>query len=154
MLKDLLLLFLVVQVAACFGALLMAKPTDTWGPKTVVTGSLVLWVAVVTLAAIVQTKGQFFVVASVAGLGLGSVQAASRSLMASLIPAGKEAEFFGFYALCGKTSSIIGPFLVGALSVATGSQRIGIVFLAAFFIVGLLLLRRVQPNRPPASPRD
>ena len=148
---ELLFLFLVVQASACFGALLMAKPTDTWGPKAVVMGSLVLWVAVVTVAAIVQTKGQFFVVAGMAGLGLGSVQAASRSLMASLIPTGKEAEFFGFYALCGKTSSIIGPILVGELSVATGSQRIGIVSVAAFFIIGLLLLRRVHPNKPPAT---
>ena len=149
--SELLLLFLVVQAAACFGALLMAKPTDTWGPKAVVMGSLVLWIAVVTVAAIVQTKGQFFVVAGMAGLGLGSVQAASRSLMASLIPTGKEAEFFGFYALCGKTSSIIGPILVGELSVATGSQRIGIVSVAAFFIIGMLLLRRVRPNKPAAT---
>ena len=133
----------MVQVSACIGAFAMARPTDTRGPKFVVVGSLVLWVFVVIVAAIVQTKVQFFVLAVFAGLGLGSVQAASRSLMASLVPAGKEAEFFGFYALCGKTSSIIGPLMFGEVSRLLG-QRYGIASVAFFFITGLLLLRRVR----------
>lgn len=140
-----LILFLVVQISACVGAFTMARPTDTLGPKKVVIGSLYLWVLVVVGAAVVQSKPQFFVLAAVAGLGLGTVQAASRSLMTRLIPIGKEAEFFGFYALCGKSSAILGPVVFGAISHQLG-QRAGIASVAVFFITGLLLLQRVRAD--------
>ena len=64
--------------------------------------------------------------------------------MSALIPEGKEAEMFGFYAFCGKSSSIIGPLVFGTISRVTGgNQRVAVVAIATFFIVGGLLLRRV-----------
>jgi UMF1 family MFS transporter len=93
----------------------------------------------------IQSKPVFFVVAVLAGTGLGSIQAASRSFMASLVPEGKEAEMFGFYAFCGKSSSILGPLVFGGVSRATGGdQRLAVLAIAAFFIVGGLLLQRVR----------
>jgi len=81
----------------------------------VITLTLLLWVGVSIGAYFAQTKSTFFAVAVTAGLGLGSIQAASRALMASLIPPGKESELFGFYALCGKSSSVLGPLVFGAV---------------------------------------
>lgn len=152
---ELIYLFLVVQVSALVGAFLLAKPTDVWGPKKVLNLTLVLWTAIVVAAYFVETKGTFFAIAVVAGTGLGAVQAASRAFMSALTPDGQEAEMFGFYAFCGKSSSIIGPFVFGTLSYALGgNQRAAVVAVGAFFLLGLLLLQRVRDPKvagPPPS---
>ncbi|MBI3950514.1 MAG: MFS transporter [Acidobacteria bacterium] len=146
---ELIGLFAIVQVSALLGALLWAKPTDRRGPKFVVMIMLIQWSIIVVLAYFVQTKVQFFVIAVLAGSGLGAVQAASRAFMASLIPAGKEAEFFGLYALCGKSASIMGPLLFGSLSRYTeGNQRLSILSIMALYIVGASLLARVRAGGP------
>lgn len=141
-------LFLAVQFSALLGALVLARPTDRWGPKRVVSLSLLLWIGVAIAAYFVDTKPTFAAVAITAGLGLGVVQAASRALMASLIPAGKEAEMFGFYAFCGKSSAVLGPLVFGGVSHAlSGNQRGAVLAVGAFFLVGLLLLQRVTGTR-------
>jgi len=147
---DLIKLFLVVQFSALAGALLLARPTDRWGAKRVIMLTLVLWIGVSIGAYFAQTKPTFVAVAITAGLGLGSIQAASRALMASLIPPGKESELFGFYALCGKSSSILGPLVFGAVSYFAGSQRAAVAAVGVFFVAGLLLLQRVRPALRPA----
>ena len=142
---ELILLFLVVQVSALLAALALAKATDRLGPRRVITMTLVLWIAIVVSAYFVQSKTVFFAIGALAGIGLGTIQSASRALMSVLIPDGKEAEMFGFYAFCGKSSSWIGPLVFGNLSFALGgNQRVAILVIAAFFIVGLLLLQRVK----------
>ncbi|MBQ42264.1 MAG: MFS transporter [Gemmatimonadetes bacterium] len=142
---ELILLFLVVQVAALLAALALAKATDRLGPRRVITMTLVLWIAIVVSAYFVESKTVFFAIGALAGIGLGTIQSASRALMSVLIPDGKEAEMFGFYAFCGKSSSWIGPLVFGKLSFALGgNQRVAILVIAAFFIVGLLLLQRVK----------
>ncbi len=143
--KDLVYLFLVVQLSALAGALALAKPVDVWGPKRVISMSLLFWTAVAVAAYFVQSKQAFFAIAVLAGSGLGVVQSASRTLMSSLIPAGKEAEHFGFYAFCGKSSSVVGPLLFGAISHGLGGdQRTAILSVAAFYLAGLVLLQRVN----------
>ena len=147
--QELILLFIIVQLAALTGAFALARPTDRWGAKKVINLTLLLWTGVVVGAYFVQTKPVFVVLAVAAEFGLGSVQAASRSLMAALIPPGKEAEMFGFYALCGKSSSILGPVVFGQVSLAFGgNQRVAVLALGAFFLTGLILLQRVSvPGR-------
>ena len=150
---ELPLLYIALQIAALVGAFAMARPTDTVGPKKVVSGVLVLWVCVaVGLYFIPVSKVWFAGLAMVAGFGLGSVQAASRAFMASLIPEGRESEMFGFYALCGRSSSVIGPFVFGYIAFATGgNQRLAVLAISVLFIVGLLLLQRVRdPKAAPA----
>ena len=141
---DTIILFLVVQFSAMAGALTLAKPTDRLGPRKVLTGVLTMWVIAGIAAYFVQTTPVFYGLAVVAGLGLGSVQSASRAYMSLLIPRGREAEMFGFYAFCGKTSSVLGPVLFGmATFLAAGNQRPGFLVLTALMLTGLILLRRV-----------
>ncbi|RMH19346.1 MAG: MFS transporter [Gemmatimonadetes bacterium] len=145
---ETIILFAVVQVSALVGALGLARPTDVWGPKRVISLSLLLWIAIAAVTFVIHTKAAFFAVAVTAGIGLGAIQAASRSFMAALTPEGKEAEMFGFYAFCGKSSSILGPFVFGTISSLTGgNQRLSIFSLIAFFVIGLLLLQRVEDPR-------
>lgn len=143
--QELIYLFLVVQMSAMVGAFALAKPTDLWGPKRVISLTLVLWTTVAFIAYFVDSKTVFFMIAVLAGVGLGAVQAASRALMAALIPEGKEAEMFGFYAFCGKSSSVVGPLVFGGVSHGLGGeQRAAILSVALFFLVGLALLQRVR----------
>jgi UMF1 family MFS transporter len=142
-------LYLLVQVTALIGAFLWGKPTDRLGPKAVVLCMLVLWIGVVIAAYWVEAQRQFYLLAAVAGSGLGAIQAASRTFMASLIPKGREGEFFGCYALCGKTASILGPLVFGAVSYTlAGNQRAAILAVGLFFLMGLILLLRVRAGGP------
>jgi UMF1 family MFS transporter len=146
---EVILLYLIVQLSALGGAWAWARPTDTRGPKFVVVCTLVEWCLVVVAAFFVQTKAQFFVVAILAGTGLGAVQAASRAFMAGLIPRGQEAELFGFYSLCGKTAAIVGPQVFGITSWATGgNQRAALLAIGLFFLAGLVLVSGVKAGGP------
>jgi UMF1 family MFS transporter len=145
---ELVGLYITVQLTALIGAFLLAKPTDTWGPKKVVMLSLVLWTLVVVIAYFVQTKPQFWAVACTAGLGLGSVQAGTRAFYTQFVPRGSEAEYFGVYSLVGKSSAILGPLVFGFVSSTFGSQRPAILSIALFFIFGLILLSRVKGGGP------
>lgn len=157
---QLIVLFVVVQISALVGALLWAKPTDRLGPKFVVLAMLVQWSVVVTLAYFVVTQTQFFLLAVLAGTGLGAIQAAARTFMSTLVPADREAEFFGFYAVCGKSAAILGPLVFGALSVLSGgNQRLSILSVLAFYVIGGVLIAGSKaggpthlPARIPASP--
>ena len=148
-LAQLIGLYVVVQVSALLGALAWSWPTDRLGPRPVVMITLAQWAAVTVAAFFVQTPGQFYVLAVAAGTGLGAVQAASRTLLVTLTPRGMEARMFGFYALCGKSAAIMGPLLFGTIShAAGGNQRLGILALGAFFVIGLVLLARVEGGGP------
>lgn len=145
---EAIVLFLVVQFSAMAGALTLAKPTDRLGPKRILTGVLSMWVVAGVAAYFVQSTAVFYGLAVVAGLGLGSAQSASRAYLSLLIPEGREAEMFGFYAFCGKTSSVLGPMLFGGVTfLAAGNQRPGFLVLTALMLTGLLLLRRVPDPR-------
>jgi UMF1 family MFS transporter len=146
---EIIALFLVVQLSALLGSAAWARPTDVHGPRLVVTLTLVQWTLVTVLAFFVTTKWEFWVVGIVAGLGLGAIQAASRTLMATLVPPGGEAQFFGFYALVGKTGAVLGPLVFGIVSRAMGgNQRAAIIAVGLFFVMGLVLLSRVSAGGP------
>jgi UMF1 family MFS transporter len=145
---ELIALYLAVQMTALVGAFLLARPTDTWGPKRVVMLALILWSAVAVSAFFVKGKAFFWIIACTAGLGLGTVQAGTRAFFSQFIPGGKEAEYFGVYALVGKSSAILGPLVFGQVSAAFGSQRPAILSIAVFFLLGLVLLYQVDGGHP------
>lgn len=146
--KELIGLYLVVQATALAGAFIMARPIDYRGPKKVVTLSLLMWTIVSVLAFFAKSKGYFWLIASIAGLGLGTVQAATRAFFMQFIPPDHESEYFGVYAMVGKSSAISGPLIFGYISSTYGSQRPAILSVASFFLVGLLLIQFVKGGGP------
>jgi UMF1 family MFS transporter len=151
--EEIIGLFMIVQISALLGSAAWARATDRLGPRLVVRVTLVQWTVVTVLAYFVQAKWHFWVVALLAGTGLGAVQAASRTFMATLIPRGREAEFFGFYALVGKTGAVMGPVVFGGVSwLLAGNQRAAIVAIGLFFLVGLALLAPVRAGGPTGDP--
>ena len=89
---------------------------------------------------------QFYVLACMIGLFQGGIQALSRSYFTRFVPSGREAQFFGFYNMLGKFAAIIGPMLVGVVTLLTGSHRAGILSLVILFLVGGILLHRVDED--------
>jgi UMF1 family MFS transporter len=133
----------LVQITALAGSLLMARPTDRKGPRWAVNVLLMWWIGVVVAAYFSETKVSFTVVAGLAGLGLGSIQSASRAFMSRLIPKGREAEMFGFYGLCGKSGAILGPVIFGIIFKRIGPNE-AILSVAVFYVLGFVLLRNVR----------
>lgn len=146
--RELITLFILVQVTALIGSFLMARPIDYIGPKKSVSVSLIMWTTVSLLAFFINKKEYFWIIAIIAGLGLGTIQAASRAFYTQFIPQGNETEYFGVYAMIGKSSAIIGPLLFGYISAATGSQRPAILFVSIFFMLGLVILKLVKGGGP------
>ena len=89
---------------------------------------------------------QFYILACTIGLFQGGIQALSRSYYTRLIPKENSSEFYGFFNMLGKFAAIVGPFLVGIVTLFTGEQRYGIISLIILFLVGFILLRKVDED--------
>jgi MFS transporter, UMF1 family len=140
---------LIVQFVAFGGALLLGWIASRAGAWKTILGSLVAWTLVIlaTFWLPAHSAGLFMLVGVAIGVVLGGSQALSRSLFSQLIPAGREAEYFGFYAISDKGTSWLGPLVFGLVYQLTTSYRVGIVSLLIFFIIGFFLLLAVPVRR-------
>jgi UMF1 family MFS transporter len=147
--SSLVLAILVVQFVAFFGALLLGRVARRVGAKRTILGSLIVW-GLVSLAAYFLPTGQLlpFLGLSVAiGFVLGGSQALSRSLYSTLVPRGREAEYFGLYQAAERGTSWFGTLTFGLVFQFTGSYRLSVVALLTFFVIGFALLSRVDVVR-------
>jgi UMF1 family MFS transporter len=144
---DLIIYFLITQVTAGLGAVGFGNLADRIGAKRTISVTLVLWIALAGSAAIVQTQAQFYVIGLFAGAALGSNQSASRTLLAQFTPAGRQAEFFGFFSVTGKVAAVVGPLVYGEVTARTGSQRWAILAMGVFFAIGLAAFQVVDEKR-------
>ena len=137
---------LVVQFVAFGGALWMGRLAARHGTRRTISGSLVAWI-VLLAAAFAMTRHaawQFYLLGCAIGLVLGGTQALSRSLFAQIIPAGQESEYFGLYEVSQNGVAWIGSLTVALAIQFTGSYRLAIISLVAFFVLGLVLLARTD----------
>jgi UMF1 family MFS transporter len=144
----LLLIFLMVQFVAIFGALLFERLAYAINTKNAIMVSLVLWAAVVIYGyGFLHTTNQAWVMAAVIAIVLGGSQALSRSLFSRMIPAGREASFFGIYEVSERGTSWMGPLVFGAVVAATNSYRQALLSLIIFFVVGAIVLYLTDTDR-------
>lgn len=143
---ELTLFFMIAQTTAVAGSIIFGVIADSIGQKKTIYITLIIWFIVIFTASVIQSKFGFFIVGCIAGLGMGSTQSVSRSLMSKLTPPDKKTEFFGFYSFFGKSSAIFGPLVFGFISWQTGSQRIAILSMGLFFTVGMILLSKVKEH--------
>ncbi|HCD36193.1 MFS transporter [Chlorobium phaeovibrioides] len=143
--SELIVFFMLVQTTAIAGSVIFGFVTDKIGPKRTIVITLCIWIAVVLGAIVLEGKESFFMVGMLAGMSMGSSQAASRSMMARLTPPSHVTEFFGFYdGTFGKASAVAGPLVFGLVSSGAGSQKAALASLLVFFVVGMVLLTRVR----------
>jgi UMF1 family MFS transporter len=145
--EEILIFGIVLNLASGLGATAFAWLDDWIGPKRTVIMALLGLTVFSAGILLVETKLWFYIFGSLIGALVGPAQSASRSMMARMAPAQMRAEMFGLYALSGKATAFVGPALVGAVTVAYDSQRVGMATILAFFVVGLVLLLRVREPR-------
>ena len=160
--QEIFLFAIILNITAGLGAFLLGFLDDIIGGKRTIQISNIGLIIAALIAVfspnrdlfelsvpfvgqlIITGKTFFWLAGILIGIFSGPNQSASRSLMARFIPKQKENEFFGFFAFSGKATAFAGPFLLGYLTLAFGSQRYGIAVVLAFLVIGSLLLRSVD----------
>jgi len=166
---GLIIFFIIVQATNVLGALLFGNLQDRFGGKRSLTLSILLMVVCIFALYFAQNQTHFFIIGAFVGVAMAGVQSVSRAMVATFSPPGKSGEFFGFFALTGRTSSFIGPAVFGwlaaeltlwyqsqgqAVTLAEQSgHRLAVLSIAAFLIVGwaLMLLVNEKKAREAAS---
>lgn len=145
--NSLITALLITQFIGFPAAIAFGRLGDRIGPRAGILLALAVYILVTTWSAFMTQVWEFYLLAAVIGLVQGGVQSLSRSLYARLIPAGRSAEFFGFYNMLGKFAAVLGPALVGWVAVMSDSSRIGILSVLILFLLGAILLLRVDLAR-------
>ena len=144
----LLEIFVMVQFVAVPGALLFERLAYLIKTKNAIIVSLIIWSAIVIYAnRFLDTVAEAWVLSAAIAIVLGGSQALSRSLFAKMIPAGKEASFFGLYEVSERGTSWMGPLLFSIVIARTGSYRAALLSLIFFFVVGLVVLWITDTDR-------
>ncbi|WP_417941647.1 MFS transporter [Flavobacterium sp. RS13.1] len=142
---GLIICILIIQLVAVIGAVLTSRASEKFGniPTLIVINSI--WAVFCALAFFITLPIHFYVMATVVGFVMGGIQALSRSTYSKLLPETEDtASFFSFYDVAEKIGIVIGMCLYGIIDQITGSPRLAIVFLAAFFVTAIFLLKRVH----------
>ena len=147
--QQTIVLILVVNVTAAIGAFGFGYLQDAIGHVRAVgahAGGLDRHG--VSLATSPKAASAFWVAANLAGLCMGSSQAAGRAIVGYLAPPARLAEFFGLWGLAVKAASIFGPLTYGVVTwIFAGNHRLGILAVGAYFVIGLALLRGIDIER-------
>ncbi len=142
--SSLIVALLLVQFVAFPAALLYNLFARSIGVKRALFVAIIAYSLITVLGYFMRVVWQFYALAILVGLFQGGIQALSRSFYARLVPEKKAAEFYGFYNMLGKFAAVIGPALMGTVTVVTGSNRVGILSILILFIVGGVLLLKVN----------
>jgi UMF1 family MFS transporter len=142
--SDLILALLLVQFVGIPFAFAFGRLAEGIGAKRSIFLSLAVYVGISILGYFMKTAAHFYLLAILVGMVQGGSQALSRSLFASMIPRQKSSAFFAFFAVFEKFAGIIGPAIFAAVIGATGSSQNAILSVIVFFVVGALLLARVD----------
>jgi UMF1 family MFS transporter len=146
--QQTIMLILVVNLTAAIGAFGFGYVQDAIGHVRALALSLAGWILMVIIAGTTQTVSGFWVAANLAGLCMGSSQAAGRAVVGYLAPPTRLAEFFGLWGLAVKAASIFGPLTYGVVTwVFAGSHRLGLFATGLYFVVGLVLLTGIDLQR-------
>jgi UMF1 family MFS transporter len=162
--QQLIIFMIIVQITSVAGAYIMAVVGDKLGFKRSLILSILMMTVVVLAMLFTQTIEGFFVIGALAGFALTGVQSISRTMVGLFAPEGQSAEFFGFFAVAGRTSSFIGPTIYGILAAEAAlwfqrnrgfetllaeqaGQKVAIGSVAVFLIAGLLVLLTVNEQK-------
>lgn len=142
--SALIIAILIVQFVGIPFAFLFGTLADRIGAKSAVFLGLVAYTIISVVGYFMHTARDFYILAFMVGMVQGGTQALSRSLFASMVPAHKSGEFFGFYSVFEKFSSILGPLLFSVVIATSESSRPAILGVIAFFALGAFVLAKVN----------
>lgn len=158
--QQLIIMMIVVQATSIAGAYLFGIMAERMSSKRSLLLSLLLMIAAVSWLYVSRSALEFWLIAALAGFALTGVQSVSRAMVGILSPAGQSAEFYGLFAVSGRTSSFVGPTIYGWVALAAArwyegqglaelaaeqaGQRVAVLSIAVFLVVGLVLLLAVN----------
>jgi UMF1 family MFS transporter len=142
--EDILKFGIVLNVTAGLGAFAFGFLDDSLGGRKTLLVTLIGLMAATLLAVLAPSRLWFWVAGILIGIFVGPNQSASRSLMGRFVPPDKENEFFGFFAFSGKATAFLGPFLLGVLTEAFGTQRAGVAVVLLLLAIGFVALLTVD----------
>ncbi|MBK35075.1 MAG: MFS transporter [Gemmatimonadetes bacterium] len=145
--REIMVFGIAANISAGLGAFAMGYVDDRWGGKRTILATIALFIVATAFVSITPHKIGFWIGGLAISAFAGPNQSASRSLMGRFIPKEKANEFYGFFAFSGKITAFLGPLLLGELTRIFDSQRIGVASVALFFIIGGLLLLRVDERK-------
>ena len=153
--NDLIVALLVTQFIGFPSAILFGYIGKKIGTKKGIYITLVVYLFVAIWGSLMNSKIEFFILASIIGLVQGGVQALSRSFYSRIIPKESPAEFFGFYNMLGKFATVLGPLIVGFVGLTVKnfgysseiSSRIGMASISMLFIIGGIVFYFVNEER-------
>lgn len=148
---DLVTALMITNFVGFPATLLYGAMAHYFGTKKSIYVGLVVYIIVVCLAVLLTDVRQFYAMSITIGMVQGGVQGISRSLYAALIPAHQSGEFFGFYNMVTKFSHVLGPILIGVVAYFTDEPKFILVAVLPMFLLGALLLTRVNAPHPPST---
>lgn len=143
---QLLLILLVTQWVAAPFAVLYGRLSYLFGAKKMLYSGIAVYIVVCVYAYFMKTALDFWILAMLVATSQGGIQAISRSYFAKLVPKESANEFFGFYSIFGKFSTVLGPLLLAATTQLSGRTNVGILSVAVLFIIGGLILSKVPDH--------
>lgn len=144
--NQLLLILLVTQFAAFPFAILFGKLAGIWSTKKMLLVGIAIYFFISIYAFFIKTVFDYWILAILVATSQGGIQALSRSMYCKMIPKEMSSSYFGIYNIIGKFSAIIGPLMIGVISQLTKNSRYGIISLVVLFLLGFVLLKKVQIN--------
>ena len=139
---QLVLALLVTQFVAFPSAIAYGNLAKRFGTRRMLMVGVFAYFCIVLFAAFfLKSAFEFWILAICVGLFQGGIQALSRSEYGKLIPKERANEYYGFFDIFGKYAAIMGTFLVSLFTQITGSSELGVLSIAALFIIGFFLLR-------------
>lgn len=146
--SSLIMALLITQFVGFPAALAYGWLASRFGTKNMIVLAICVYIGVSIAGTQLREVWHFYVMAGVIGLAQGGVQALSRAYFGRFVPEGKGAQFYGFFNMLGKFASVLGPLLVGWVTLVTGNQRFGILSISILLVAGLLLLLKTpEPHR-------
>jgi MFS transporter, UMF1 family len=141
-------LIFLVNIAAALGAFVFGYAQDRVGHRRALAVTLIGWIVMIVMAWFATSPGLFWVAAVLAGVCMGSSQSAGRALAAAFAPPARLAEFFGLWTFAVRLSAVVGPLTYGLVTWLTdGNHRLAILSTGVFFVIGLVLLRKIDVAR-------
>lgn len=142
---QMILALLLTQIVAFPSVLIFERIAKRTSTKKIILAAIAVFTLICLYAAFMSKAWQFWIMAVMTALVLGTIQALSRSYFGRILPdKNRNNEYFGFYSILGRYSSVIGPLLISLFTILTGSSRYGVLSLVALFIIGFAFFTRVR----------
>jgi UMF1 family MFS transporter len=150
--QSLILLIMVVNVTAAAGALICGHLQDRIGSVPTLAMTLLIWIVAVLVALFATTPAHMWIAGNIIGLAMGASQAVGRAVVSKFSPTERAGEFLGLWGLVNRLSAIVGPLSYGLINYwSDGNHRMSLLSTLSFFILGLMLLSKVNESRGKAA---